>query len=78
MSAARLPPGEGGIDIVVVLSHTPAGIPVAIEVPMERLAREKGAEAVARRAVVNFWPGDCRRRVSLASSLCLANAPAVS
>ena len=45
----RLPPGEGGIDIVGVLNHMPRNIPVALEVPMERLSRELGAEEVARR-----------------------------
>lgn len=46
----RLPPGEGGIDIAGILRHMPAGIPVAVEVPMERLTREMGPEEVARRA----------------------------
>lgn len=45
----RLPPGEGGIDIASILRHIPAGIPVALEVPMERLTREAGPEEVARR-----------------------------
>jgi sugar phosphate isomerase/epimerase len=45
----RLPPGEGGIDIAGILRHLPAGIPVALEVPMERLTREAGPEEVARR-----------------------------
>jgi sugar phosphate isomerase/epimerase len=47
--AERLPPGEGGIDIRGVVEAMPAGIPIALEVPMERLTREIGAEAVARR-----------------------------
>lgn len=46
----RLPPGEGGIDIAAILLHMPVGIPVALEVPMERLTREAGPEEVARRA----------------------------
>lgn len=47
--AERLPPGEGGLGILSVLRHLPPGIPIALEVPMARLAREIGAEAVARR-----------------------------
>jgi len=47
--AERLPPGEGGIDILGVLRHMPPGIPVALEVPMEALTREIGPEAVALR-----------------------------
>ena len=49
--AERLPPGEGGLDIVGVLRHMPTGIPVALEVPMETLTRSEGAEAVARRII---------------------------
>lgn len=45
----RLPPGEGAIDIPAIVTRMPAGIPVALEVPMERLTREIGPEAVARR-----------------------------
>jgi sugar phosphate isomerase/epimerase len=48
--AERLPPGEGGIDILGVVNAMPAGIPLALEVPMETLTREIGPEAVARRA----------------------------
>ncbi len=48
--AERLPPGEGGIDIRSVFATMPAGIPVAVEVPMERLTRAIGPEAVALRA----------------------------
>jgi sugar phosphate isomerase/epimerase len=47
--AERLPPGDGGIDILRILQHMPAGIPVALEVPMEKLTREVGPEAVALR-----------------------------
>jgi sugar phosphate isomerase/epimerase len=47
--AERLPPGEGGLDILGVLRHLPPGIPVALEVPMEQLTREAGPEEVARR-----------------------------
>jgi sugar phosphate isomerase/epimerase len=47
--AERLPPGEGGIDILAILRHMPPGVPIALEVPMTKLAREIGPEAVARR-----------------------------
>ena len=47
--AERLPPGEGGIDIVNIFNHMPPNIPVALEVPMETLTREAGPEEVARR-----------------------------
>jgi sugar phosphate isomerase/epimerase len=47
--AERLPPGEGGIDLRTILGHMPEGIPIALEVPMTRLAREIGPAAVARR-----------------------------
>ena len=30
----RLPPGEGEIDLVAILSHMPLDIPVGVEVPM--------------------------------------------
>lgn len=47
--AERLPPGEGGLDILGVLRHLPPGIPIALEVPMVQLTQEVGAEEVARR-----------------------------
>lgn len=47
--AERLPPGEGGIDIKGILEHMPAGIPLALEVPMTATMAALGAEAVARR-----------------------------
>jgi sugar phosphate isomerase/epimerase len=47
--AERLPPGDGGINIPRILQHMPAGIPMTLEVPMERLTREIGPEEVARR-----------------------------
>ena len=46
----RLAPGEGCIDLQRILRHMPPGIPVALEVPMEKLTRERGPEEVARRA----------------------------
>jgi len=47
--AERLPPGEGGIDIVGILRHMPRGIPVALEIPMTAMTAAQGTEAVARR-----------------------------
>lgn len=47
----RLPPGEGGLPISAVVAHMPDGIPVALEVPMDALTRERGPEEVARRAI---------------------------
>jgi sugar phosphate isomerase/epimerase len=49
--AERLPPGEGGLDIKGVLHHMPAGIPIALEVPMTALTLASGPEAVARRII---------------------------
>lgn len=45
----RLPPGEGGIDLGAIMARMPRGIPVALEVPMERMTRAAGPEAVARK-----------------------------
>lgn len=47
--AERLPPGEGAIDIAAILRHVPRDIPIGLEVPMERLTRERGPKEVARR-----------------------------
>ncbi len=60
----RLPPGEGGIEIEAVLARMPAGIPVALEVPMTGLCRSEGPDAAIRRAI------DAARR--------LLDAPATS
>lgn len=45
--AERLPPGEGAIDIKSILAHMPAGIPIALEVPMTAKTAADGPEAVA-------------------------------
>lgn len=45
--AERLPPGEGELDILGVLSHLPKDIPFSLEVPMEALTKQIGPEAVA-------------------------------
>jgi sugar phosphate isomerase/epimerase len=47
--AERLPPGEGGIDILGILEHMPEGLPIALEVPMSALTAAEGIEAVALR-----------------------------
>jgi len=47
----RLFPGEGGIDLPALLRALPAGIPLALEIPMERLAREMPARERVARAV---------------------------
>lgn len=47
--AERLPPGEGGIDILGIVRALPPDIPIALEVPMDRLTAQIGPEAVARR-----------------------------
>lgn len=49
--AERQPPGEGGIEIRGVVDHMPAGIPIALEVPMTAVAKTAGPEAVARRVI---------------------------
>jgi sugar phosphate isomerase/epimerase len=46
--AERLPPGEGGIDIVPILRAMPGDTQIALEVPMQQMTRLRGAEAVAR------------------------------
>jgi sugar phosphate isomerase/epimerase len=43
----RLPPGEGEFPLAEILALAPAGRPVSLEVPSQRL-REEGASAAAR------------------------------
>ena len=45
----RLPPGEGKIDLVAILSHMPSGIPVGVEVPMAGMTGVDTYEDLARR-----------------------------
>lgn len=47
----RLFPGEGAIDLVGLLRAVPRGIPLALEIPTETLARSMDAQARVRRAV---------------------------
>jgi sugar phosphate isomerase/epimerase len=47
--AERLPPGEGGIDILRILQHMPRDIPIALEIPMTAMTAAQGPEAVALR-----------------------------
>ncbi|WP_323717854.1 sugar phosphate isomerase/epimerase family protein [Paracoccus aminovorans] len=43
----RLAPGDGQIDIAAILAQAPADVPVALEIPMTALAREKGCAHTA-------------------------------
>jgi len=45
----RLPPGEGEIDLVAILSHMPSDIPVGVEVPVAGMTGVDMYEGVARR-----------------------------
>jgi sugar phosphate isomerase/epimerase len=47
--AARLMPGDGGLDLGGILRAVPPRLPVSLEVPMPQLVREMGAVAFARR-----------------------------
>lgn len=48
----RLNPGDGAIDLVGLLRHLPPGIPLALEIPMERLSRTMPvAERIARSVI---------------------------
>ncbi len=47
--AERLPPGEGGLDLLGLLRALPSNIPVSVEVPMTTLARTVDANERARR-----------------------------
>ncbi|NHO33399.1 sugar phosphate isomerase/epimerase family protein [Acetobacter fallax] len=45
--AERLAPGEGVLPLHSLIAAMPAEIPVSLEVPLERMTAERGAEAVA-------------------------------
>jgi sugar phosphate isomerase/epimerase len=47
--AERLMPGDGGLDLQGILRALPADIPLALEIPMQQLARSVGAVERARR-----------------------------
>ncbi|GBQ19126.1 xylose isomerase [Gluconacetobacter sacchari DSM 12717] len=47
--AERLPPGDGALALGALIARMPPGIPISLEVPMERMMAERGAEVVARR-----------------------------
>jgi sugar phosphate isomerase/epimerase len=47
----RLWPGDGEIDLIGLVRALPAGIPIAIEIPTEALARTMGAKERVTRAV---------------------------
>jgi sugar phosphate isomerase/epimerase len=48
---ARLLPGEGGIDLVGILSQLPADLPISVEIPNEERLPALGAEEWARQAL---------------------------
>lgn len=45
---ARLPPGEGGLDLIGMLSAIPQDLPISVEIPMAELARTMPAAPRAR------------------------------
>jgi sugar phosphate isomerase/epimerase len=47
----RLPPGEGQIDLAAILARLPAGLPIALEVPMSGFAAQSGYRSVASRVL---------------------------
>jgi sugar phosphate isomerase/epimerase len=49
--AERLPPGEGQIDLASMLARLPENLPIALEVPMTRLAAQSGYHHVASRVL---------------------------
>lgn len=49
--AERLPPGQGQIDLTAILRHAPAGVPIALEVPMTAATRAHGPAHVAAAAL---------------------------
>ncbi|MFO1322892.1 MAG: TIM barrel protein [Burkholderiales bacterium] len=49
--AERMLPGEGGLDLIGILSALPRDLPVSLEIPMERLAKTVPALERARRAL---------------------------
>lgn len=49
--AERLPPGEGQIDLTSILAQLPDDLPIALEVPMTRLAAQSGSHQVALRVL---------------------------
>jgi sugar phosphate isomerase/epimerase len=48
---ARLLPGEGGIDLVGILSQLPVDLPISVEIPNEERLPALGAEEWARQAL---------------------------
>jgi len=47
--AARLMPGDGGLDLAGLLQAAPPALPISLEVPMPEVNRALGAVAAARR-----------------------------
>ncbi len=48
---ARLPPGEGGIDLVGIFSALPADLPISVEIPHDERKRVVGVESWSRDAL---------------------------
>lgn len=46
--AERLAPGDGALALPALIEKMPVGIPISLEVPMDRMTAECGVEAVAR------------------------------
>jgi sugar phosphate isomerase/epimerase len=67
--AERLFPGDGGIDVRGILACLPPGIPYALEIPGETLARQIGLGEYARRALRRAREHlDCLSAVTTVSS----------
>jgi len=47
--AARMVPGEGGLDLGALLAAAPPGLPISLEVPMPEVNRALGSVQAARR-----------------------------
>jgi len=50
--SARLPPGQGGLDLLSLLSAAPAGVPLSLEVPMADVPGMPARTAFERAALV--------------------------
>ena len=49
----RLPPGEGGIDLLALLAHLPADLPLSLEVPNTAMTAKFGVEDWSRRVLAS-------------------------
>jgi sugar phosphate isomerase/epimerase len=64
---ARLLPGEGGIDLVGILSQLPADLPISLEIPNEERLPALGAEEWGRQALAAAKAIVARRDILAAS-----------